>query len=125
MAASLWSLTRGLARRRFVRAYVARPHWPLWIDNEDVEGRGPVLDVLNPATGAVAATCASADAADVDAAVASGTSAWSDWRDLGAIGRGRVLRRAADALRAALPAVVDLETAHTGRPRREYLRRSL
>ncbi|KAH8043413.1 aldehyde dehydrogenase [Aureococcus anophagefferens] len=97
-------------------------HWPCWIDNADAEAvGGATLPLENPATGRVVGSCAAGDAATIDAAVASSAAAFPGWRDLGAIGRGRVLRRAADLLRRDLPAVVDLETLHTGRPASEYV----
>ena len=97
-------------------------HWPCWIDNADAEAvGGATLPLENPATGRVVGSCAAGDAATIDAAVASSAAAFPGWRDLGAIGRGRVLRRAADLLRRDLPAVVHLETLHTGRPAREYV----
>ena len=97
-------------------------HWPCWIDNADAEAvGGATLPLENPATGRVVGSCAAGDAATIDAAVASSAAAFPGWRDLGAIGRGRVLRRAADLLRRDLPGIVDLETLHTGRPAREYV----
>ena len=97
-------------------------HWPCWIDNADAEAvGGATLPLENPATGCVVGSCAAGDAATIDAAVASSAAAFPGWRDLGAIGRGRVLRRAADLLRRDLPGIVDLETLHTGRPAREYV----
>ena len=61
-------------------------------------------------------------AADIDAAVASAKACHEkgEWREMGARGRGRVLRGAAALLRERLPSLVEHETRATGRPRREY-----
>ena len=60
--------------------------------------------------------------ADIDAAVASAKACHEkgEWRQMGARGRGRILRGAADLLRERLPGLVELETRATGRPIREY-----
>ena len=116
---SLTDVHTGPHRRRELSTN--RAHWPLWIDNAHHEAiGGATLDIEDPATGETVATCAAADAADVDAAVKSGQNAWAGWRQAGVKQRGAVLRKAAALLRDALPELVDLETKHTGRPKREY-----
>lgn len=108
------------AARRWSSSLASVAHWPLWIGNAAVEGSDAPLDIINPATGRAVATAACASAGDVGAAVASSVDGWAAWRDAGVLERGRVLRRAAEGLRRRLPEIVALETAHTGRPTREY-----
>lgn len=97
---------------------------PLWIDGREAEAiDGATLPVEDPSTGEAFATTALGSAADVDAAVKSAKACHEkgEWRRMGARGRGRVLRGAAEKLRERLPSLVELETRSTGRPKREYL----
>ena len=99
-------------------------HVPLWLNNGPAEALdGATLPIEDPSTGEAFATTALGSDADIDAAVISAKQCFDSgvWRDMGARGRGKVLRRAADLLRAKLPDLVELETRSTGRPKREYV----
>ncbi len=79
------------------------------------------FDTLNPATGEVLASIAIAGAAEVDAAVARATAAQKLWGALTGTERGRIMRRAADILRARNDELALLETRDTGKPIQETL----
>lgn len=74
--------------------------------------------VVNPATGDIVYSTAMGGVQEVDQAVESASRAQPQWEQLGAMKRGRILRTAAHLLRGKN--LVDLETAATGRPIREY-----
>ncbi len=74
---------------------------------------------LNPATGEVLGHVTAAGAAEVDAAVAAATAAQARWGALAGVERARVLRRAADLLRAHNQELAELETRDTGKPIQE------
>lgn len=78
--------------------------------------------VENPATGRAVATVSTADAADVDAAVEGAKRAFDsgEWSEMPPRARCRVLFRAAQLLREALPELSVLEARQTGRCLREY-----
>jgi len=99
------------------------PHFGLWLNGKWVEAeKGQIGEVVNPATGQREATFASGDAGDIDEAVKSADEVFrsGEWSQLNPRARGRVLNRAAELLRNALPEFVDLETRQTGRCLREY-----
>ena len=99
------------------------PHFPLFLDGADTEAiDGATLPVEDPSTGENFATTALGAEADIDRAVASAKACHEagEWRAMGARGRGKVLRGAANLLRERLPSLVEIETRSTGRPRREY-----
>ncbi len=73
----------------------------------------------NPATGEVLATLRIDGAAEVDAAVRAARAAQPAWAALSGTERGRVLRRAADLLRARNDELAELETRDTGKPIQE------
>jgi acyl-CoA reductase-like NAD-dependent aldehyde dehydrogenase len=98
-------------------------HIPLWINGKACEAvSGATLPVEDPSTGEIFATTALASKEDVDAAVASAHACHTSgyWRALGTRGRGKVLRTTADLLRERLPALIEVETKATGRPKREF-----
>jgi betaine-aldehyde dehydrogenase len=74
---------------------------------------------LNPATGEVLAEIAVAGPAEVAAAVARASVAQKEWASLPGVARGRILRRAADILRARNSELAELETRDTGKPIQE------
>jgi betaine-aldehyde dehydrogenase len=74
---------------------------------------------INPATGEVLAQIAIDGAAEVAAAVARASAAQKEWASLPGVARGRVLRRAADILRARNIELAVLETRDTGKPIQE------
>ena len=74
---------------------------------------------INPATGAVLAQIRIDGATEVNAAVATAKAAQRDWAAFTGTERGRVLRRAADLLRARNAELAELETRDTGKPIQE------
>jgi betaine-aldehyde dehydrogenase len=74
---------------------------------------------INPATGEVLAQIAIDGPAEVAAAVARASAAQKEWASLPGVARGRVLRRAADILRARNIELAVLETRDTGKPIQE------
>jgi betaine-aldehyde dehydrogenase len=78
-----------------------------------------VIVSRNPATGAVLAEIAVDGAREVDAAVERARRAQREWAALTGTERGRILRRAADLLRARNDELARLETLDTGKPIQE------
>ncbi len=79
------------------------------------------FDTFNPATGEKLATLPIAGAAEIDAAVARAAAAQKAWARQTGTERGRILRRAADLLRARNDELARLETLDTGKPIQETL----
>lgn len=73
----------------------------------------------NPATGEVLAEIAVDGPAEINAAVARAAAAQIEWARLPGAARGRILRRAADILRARNAELAELETRDTGKPIQE------
>lgn len=88
----------------------------LYIHGQSRPGNGGVFDTLNPATGKVLCSVQSADAADIDAAVESARQGFAEWSKISGAGRGRVLHRVMDILRARNDELAMLETLDTGKP---------
>ena len=86
---------------------------------EDAAGR--VIESIYPATGEVIARVHSATPEIVARAVASGKAAQKAWARTAPVERGRVLRRAADLIRARNRELSTLETLDTGKPIQETL----
>ncbi len=74
---------------------------------------------VNPATGEVLASVRIAGAAAIESAVRAARAAQPAWAALSGTERGRVLRRAADLLRARNDELAELETRDTGKPIQE------
>jgi betaine-aldehyde dehydrogenase len=74
---------------------------------------------INPATGEVLATLRVAGPADIDAAVESAQKAQREWAARTGAERGRILRKAAEILRARNAELAELETRDTGKPIQE------
>ncbi len=77
---------------------------------------GARRDVLNPATGEIIGSAALAEPADLDAALAAAAAGFAVWRDTSAHQRAATLKRAAEALRAQLPALAAMMTKEQGKP---------
>lgn len=86
---------------------------------EDPEGQD--FESSYPATGAVIARLTAASAATVDKAVAAARAAQPGWAATSPAERGRILRRAADLMRARNRELSELETLDTGKPLQETL----
>lgn len=90
----------------------------LFIDGRQVPASQPdLLDVLNPATGAVIARIAHADDSDVDRAVMSASAAFHgpDWSGMSNRTRARLINKLADVFEANLDELYQLETMNNGR----------
>ncbi|WP_333713506.1 betaine-aldehyde dehydrogenase, partial [Yoonia sp.] len=80
---------------------------------------GEVIPVIYPATGEVIATVHSATPAIIERALASAHAAKKVWAAMTGTERGRILRRAADIMRARNHDLSVLETYDTGKPYQE------
>ena len=88
-----------------------------WIAGRAVEDTsGAPLPVRYPATGAVIATLREATPAVIAQAVESAAAGFAVWSRTSPAARGRVLRRAAELIRARGPELARLETLDTGKP---------
>jgi betaine-aldehyde dehydrogenase len=89
----------------------------LYIDGRLTEATsGHTFETINPATGQPLATVHSAGAEDVDRAVRSAMSGLATWRAMTGAARGRILRHAANLLRARREELARLEVLDTGKP---------
>ncbi len=77
---------------------------------------GETFTSTNPATGAVLATVDQASPADIDAAVSSAAAGFDEWRGYSGAARSKILRAAADLLRARNDELAELEVLDTGKP---------
>jgi aldehyde dehydrogenase (NAD+) len=93
------------------------PQYQLYVDGAFVDGSGPLMDSLNPATGMPWAQFRGAAPADVDRAVAAAKRALDDpaWRDMTQTARGRLLSRLADLVARDAEALGRLETTDSGK----------
>jgi betaine-aldehyde dehydrogenase len=88
-----------------------------FVDDE----RGAPLQVVYPATGETIATLHSATPNIVELAIEAARAAQPAWARLKPVERGRILRRAADLLRARNEQLAKLETLDTGKAIQETL----
>src|SRR5260221_4269970 len=88
---------------------------------ETEAGSAPMLDVRNPATGAVIAQIPNSTADDIDRAMKSARAAFegSTWGGMDIRARARLVNRLADAFEANLESLYRLETLNNGRPLNE------
>jgi succinate-semialdehyde dehydrogenase/glutarate-semialdehyde dehydrogenase len=77
---------------------------------------GKTLSVLNPATGEQIGTVAHAEKADLDAALAAAEKGFAAWRKVSAYDRYKVLRKAAEILRANAAEIATKMTMEQGKP---------
>jgi aldehyde dehydrogenase (NAD+) len=87
-----------------------------WIDGRAAPVDGPVIDVVNPANGAVVATVPNGTAADVDRAVVAATAAFPGWAATPPAERAAVLRRLAAVLGARGKEIAAAMTLEMGAP---------
>ncbi|HVJ55580.1 MAG TPA: aldehyde dehydrogenase [Aliidongia sp.] len=90
-----------------------------FVDGREIEaGDGQLIDVRNPATGAVIARIPNSNAADVDRAMKSARAAFEspEWGGLTTRARARLINRIADAFEDNLDSLYQLETLNNGRP---------
>lgn len=81
--------------------------------------KADMLTTINPATGEVLAHLEIAGPSGIDAAVAKAQTSQKKWAAMSGTERGRILRRAADILRARNKELAELETRDTGKPIQE------
>ncbi len=86
-----------------------------------IDGSGATFETRNPATGALLGVVEIAGPDTVEAAVAAAVAGQKVWARMTGTERGRVLKRAADLLRAANAELAELETRDTGKPIQETL----
>ncbi|HSL26324.1 MAG TPA: aldehyde dehydrogenase family protein, partial [Acidimicrobiia bacterium] len=79
---------------------------------------GSLLDIVNPATGAVCGQVAAAGEADIDSAVAVARETFASgvWSEMPIWDRAKVLNRLADAIDSRIEDLFKLETLNNGRP---------
>jgi betaine-aldehyde dehydrogenase len=100
----------------------AQPTASHFIDGEYVEdASGEVIDCTYPATGEVVARIHGASPALIEQSLNSAETARSGWAAMTGTERGRILKRAADIIRARNHALSVLETLDTGKPLSETL----
>ncbi len=100
----------------------AQPKASHYINGRHVEDeQGQALQVIYPATGETIATLHAATPNTVELAVEAARAAQPAWARLKPVERGRVLRRAADILRARNAELARLETLDTGKAIQETL----
>jgi len=78
--------------------------------------RGKSEPVLNPATGEAIGTVPHADTADLDRALAAAAKGFAQWRKVAAHDRYKLMRKAADNLRATADAIAETMTMEQGKP---------
>jgi betaine-aldehyde dehydrogenase len=100
----------------------AQPKASHYVNGRFVEDdQGATIDVVYPATGETIARLHAATPAIVEQAVEAARAAQPAWARLKPVERGRILRRAADILRARNAGLARLETLDTGKPLQETL----
>ncbi|MCL6283179.1 betaine-aldehyde dehydrogenase [Ruegeria sp. 2012CJ41-6] len=100
--------------------YPTQPKASHFINGAYVEDTsGTPIKVIYPATGAVIATVHAATPAIVEQVITSARAAQRAWAALPGTERGRILRRAADMMRARNHDLSVLETHDTGKPYQE------
>ncbi|UYV38995.1 betaine-aldehyde dehydrogenase [Rhodobacteraceae bacterium D3-12] len=103
-------------------SYDTQPKGSHFVNGRYVEDSdGTPFEVIYPATGEVIATLHAATPAVIEAALASARAGQEAWGQLSGTERGRVLRRAADLMRARNHDLSVLETRDTGKPLSETL----
>jgi len=100
----------------------AQPTASHFIDGEYIEDTaGAPFESLYPATGEVIARLHAATPAIVERAIAAAKRAQPEWAAMSPMARGRILKRAADIMRARNRELSELETLDTGKPIQETI----
>lgn len=103
-------------------ASVARlaPRYQMFVDGEFIDGQGPDLESINPATGKKLTTVSAASMADIDTAVTAARSAYDNvWSGMPGAERGKYLFRIARGIAERARELAVLETLDNGKPIRE------
>src|ERR1700758_492490 len=77
---------------------------------------GKTISVLNPATAEQIGTVAHAEKVDLDAALAAAQKGFAAWRKVSAYDRYKIMRKAADILRANANEIATKMTLEQGKP---------
>src|SRR5712692_815325 len=77
---------------------------------------GKTIPVLNPATGEQAGTVSHAERADLDLALEAVEKGFHTWRKVSAFDRSKILRKAADLVRARADDIARILTTEQGKP---------
>ncbi|MEJ0088086.1 MAG: NAD-dependent succinate-semialdehyde dehydrogenase [Pseudomonadota bacterium] len=94
----------------------AFPPLSLFIDGEWLGAGGRRTQALiNPATEEALAQLPHATAQDLDRALLAAQRAWSEWRTLLPVARGKILRKAADLMRARAEEIARIATLEMGK----------
>ena len=93
------------------------PNVQLMIDGQWCDAASKkTLAVMNPATGEKIGTVAHAEKADLDRALEAAAKGFQAWRKVGAFDRYKVMRKAADLMRARIDTIAPLMTQEQGKP---------
>jgi acyl-CoA reductase-like NAD-dependent aldehyde dehydrogenase len=101
---------------------VAIEHHGNFVDGREVDGQsGEMIDVRNPASGAVIARIPNSTQEDVDQAMKSARAAFESkaWGGMSIRARARLVNKLADAFEDNLEVLYNLETLNNGRPLNE------
>lgn len=93
------------------------PDTSLFIDNAWIpSATGRTIPVLNPATGEEVGKVAHADKADLDRALQAAEKGFLAWRKVSAYDRYKIMRKAADLMRARADDIARIMTIEQGKP---------
>jgi betaine-aldehyde dehydrogenase len=126
-ALSSWQEADSGSARALLTAFVdgrLKEHAPAAVEPAALARSGApaaIITSINPATGAVLAEIRVDGTAEVDAAVARALDGQRLWAAMAGAARARVLRQAADILRARNRELAELETRDTGKPIQETI----
>jgi betaine-aldehyde dehydrogenase len=98
-----------------------QPRGSHFVGGEYLDGGGSSFVSVHPADRSVIAELRAADDALIDTAVASARAGFGEWSATPPAERGRVLRRAAEIIRARNRELSELESLDTGKPLQETL----
>jgi betaine-aldehyde dehydrogenase len=99
----------------------AQPLGSHFVDGKFVDGDGPEFESIHPADRSVIARLRAADASVVEQAMDAARSGFQAWSHTPPVERGRVLHRAAEAIRERNHELSVLESLDTGKPLQETL----
>jgi betaine-aldehyde dehydrogenase len=99
----------------------AQPAGSHFVGGKFVDGDGPEFESIHPADGSVIARVRAADQAVVEQAMDAAAGGFEIWSQTSPVERGRVLRRAAEAIRDRNHELSVLESLDTGKPLQETL----
>ena len=88
----------------------------LFIGGSWSDAAGPVIDILNPATGDRIGAVRSATRDDLDKALAAADRAFKTWSKISAFERYKIMRKSAEILRSRADAIAELMTTEQGKP---------